>query len=144
MESEQAKLHRKAYEREYYRKNREHILARNRAYRKAHPEKQKQYRINAALKRDTGLGYYQRYYLLNKERLAEYAKQWRKRNPEKVKAYQHRYNKKRTEEKRRQKRWDSLDVGKAKSLFRDPAMAAHLQWLVDHKKPQPQISPIKV
>lgn len=134
MMSEQAKQHRRDYEREYYRKNREHILARNRAYRKAHPEKQKQYRENAALKRHTGLGYYQRYYQENKDRMGEYAKQWRKRNPDKVKQYQRTYNEKRAEERRRQKLWASTDVSKAKSLFRDPTKAAHLQWLVDHAK----------
>ncbi len=140
MESEQAKQRRKEYEQDYYRKHRERILARSKAYRKAHPEKLKQYRQNAALKRETGLGYYQRYYLENKERLLEYAKQWRKRNPDKVKQYQHTYNMKRAEERRRKKQWGNTNVSKAKSLFRDPKKAAHLQWLIDHAKQKENVS----
>lgn len=111
MESEKAKLHRQARQREYYRQHKE--------------------------KRDQGLGYYQQYYQRNKKKLTEYAQKWRDAHPDKVKEYQRRYRDKvkalglsvKKEVPRSQP-----DIDKAKALFRDPSKAAHLQWLVEHSK----------
>ena len=103
MESETAKAHRKARQREYYRKHRDKILAQSRKFLQDHPEKVKEYHENAARKRENGIGYYQRYYALNKDKLLEYAKNWRKRNPEKVKEYQQRYNRKMAAERKERK-----------------------------------------
>lgn len=137
MESETAKAHRKARQREYYRKHRDKILAQSRKFIQDHPEKIKEYHKNAARKRENGTGYYQRYYALNKDKLLEYAKNWRKRNPEKVKEYQQRYNRKMAAERkeRRERKSQSQsqpNIAKAKSLFRNPAQAEHLQWLLNH------------
>lgn len=131
MESETAISNRKARQREYYRKHREKMLAYNRRYLQEHPEKKKLYRENAARKRADGTGYYQRYYQRNKEKLLANSRQWHQDHPEKVKEYQRRYYQKKTAAKREKKK-PNPDIDKAKSLFRDPAMAEHLQWLLNH------------
>ena len=59
------------------------------------------------------------------------SKQWHLDHPEKVKEYQRRYYQKKTAAKREKKK-PNPDIDKANSLFRDPAMAEHLQWLLDH------------
>ena len=137
MESEVAKAHRKARQREYYRKHRDKILAQSRKFIQDHPEKVKEYHENAARKRENGTGYYQRYYALNKDKLLQYARSWRKRNPEKVKEYQQRYNRKMAAERKERRERISQNqsqpnIDKAKSLFRNPAQAEHLQWLLNH------------
>lgn len=134
MESEKAKEHRKAKQREYYLLHREEILARNKAYRMAHPEKLKEYQKNAAVKRKANIGYYAKYYQRNKAKLNAYAVEWRKKHPEKAKAYTRKYREKMREIKNKRKRWNATDTDKAKSLFLDPKTAAHFQWLVDHAK----------
>lgn len=134
MESETAESKRKARNREYYLKHREKMLAYSRRYFQEHPEKQKLYRENAARKRADGTGYYQRYYQRNKERLLASSKQWHLDHPEKVKEYQRRYyQKKRAAAKKEKKIMLNPDIDKAKSLFRDPSKAAHLQWLLEHR-----------
>lgn len=145
MESEIAKAHRQARQREYYRKHRDKILAQSRKYIKDHPEKVKEYHENAARKRENGIRYYQRYYALNKDKLLEYAKNWRKRNPEKVKEYQQRYNRKMAAERKERRERKSQNqsqpnIAKAKSLFRNPAQAEHLQWLLNHAASKKQES----
>lgn len=50
---------------------------------------------------------------------------------EKMLAYSRRYYQKKTAAKR-EKEKPNPDIDKAKSLFRDPAMAEHLQWLFNH------------
>ena len=142
MESEVAKAHRKARQREYYRKHRDKILAQSRKFIQDHPEKVKEYHENAARKRENGTGYYQRYYALNKDKLLEYAKNWRKRNPEKVKEYQQRYNRKMAAERkeRRERIKPEPNIDKAKFLFRNPAQAEHLQWLLNHAASKKQES----
>ena len=93
MESEVAKAHRKARQREYYRKHRDKMLAYSRRYIKDHPEKVKEYQ--------------QRY---NRKMAAE-----RKERRERISQSQSQPN-----------------IDKAKSLFRNPAQAEHLQWLLNH------------
>ena len=131
MESETAEQNRKARQREYYLKHREKMLAYSRRYLQEHPEKRKLYQENAARKRANVTGYYQRYYQRHKERLLAFSKQWHLEHPEKVKEYQRRYYQKKTAAKREKKK-PNPDIDKAKSLFRDPAMAEHLQWLFNH------------
>ena len=68
--------HDRARMRAYYRANREKILAYNRAYRKAHPEK-RAYKapssIEEKLKRSE---YNRRYYAKNREKILEYQRAW--------------------------------------------------------------------
>lgn len=139
MESEEAKSKQKERQREYYLKHRDKMLAYSRKYIKDHPEKQKLYRENAAKKRANSIGYYQRYcqryYQRNKEKLLEKSKSWRQNHPEKVKEYRRRYyQKKRAATKKEKKTMLNPDIDKAKSLFRDPSKAVHLQWLLEHNK----------
>lgn len=135
MESEGAKSKQKERQREYYLKHREKLLAYSRKYIQEHPEKMKLYKENAAKKRANGIGYYQRYYQRNKEKLLENSKRWFKNHPEKVKEYQRRYyQKKRAAAKKEKKIMLNPDIDKAKSLFRDPSKAVHLQWLLEHNK----------
>jgi hypothetical protein len=68
-----------------YKKRRAAVLVRNKAWRKANPERAMQYR------RD--------YYLRNRERMINQAKAWQKANPEKRKEYVRRWR-----EKKRYKR----------------------------------------
>ena len=135
MQSEEAKSKQKERQREYYLKHRDKMLAYSRKYIKDHPEKQKLYRENAAKKQANGIGYNQRYYQRNKEKLLEKSKSWRQNHPEKVKEYQRRYyQKKRAAAKKEKKIMLNPDIDKAKSLFRDPSKAVHLQWLLEHNK----------
>lgn len=133
MQSEEAKSKQKERQREYYLKHRDKMLAYSRKYIKDHPEKQKLYRENEAKKRANGIGYNQRYYQRNKEKLLEKSKSWRQNHPEKVKEYQRRYYQKKRAEKKEKKIMLNLDIDKAKSLFRDPSKAVHLQWLLEHR-----------
>lgn len=134
MASEEAKSKQKERQREYYLKHRDKMLVYSRKYIKDHPEKQKLYRENAAKKRANGIGYNQRYYQRNKEKLLEKSKSWRQNHPEKVKEYQRRYYQKKRAEKKEKKIMLNPDIDKAKSLFRDPSKAAHLQWILEHNR----------
>jgi hypothetical protein len=135
MESEEAKSKRKHWQREYYLKHRDKMLAYSRKYRQEHPEKMKLYKENAAKKRANGTGYYQRYYQRNKEKLLEKSKLWLQDHPEKVKEYQRRYyQKKRAAAKKEKKIMLNPDIDKAKSLFRDSSKTVHLQWLLEHNR----------
>ena len=133
MASEEAKSKQKERQREYYLKHRDKMLAYSRKYIKDHPEKQKLYRENAAKKRANGIGYNQRYYQRNKEKLLEKSKSWRQNHPEKVKEYQRRYYQKKRAAKKEKKIMLNPDIDKAKSFFRDPSKAVHLQWLLEHR-----------
>lgn len=68
--------HDRARMRAYYRANREKLLAYNKAYRKAHPEK-RAYKapssIEEKLKRSE---YNRRYYAKNREKILEYQRAW--------------------------------------------------------------------
>ena len=64
-----------------------------------------------------------------------YSRKYIKDHPEKVKEYQRRYyQKKRAAAKKEKKIMLNPDIDKAKSLFRDPSKAAHLQWLLEHNR----------
>lgn len=137
MESEKAKQNRQTRQQAYYREHREKMLEQSRRYRKEHPEKWAQYRKNHNEKKVDGMNYQQRYYQRNKEKITEYAKRWKESHPEKIKEYQRRYRERMKAlgipgKKKAQDPQPNID--KAKALFRDPAMAAHLQWIIEHRK----------
>lgn len=71
------------------------------------------------------------YYLKHREKMLAYSRRYLQEHPEKKKEYQRRYYQKKTAAKREKKK-PNPDIDKAKSLFRDPAMAEHLQWLINH------------
>lgn len=74
--------HDRARMRAYYRANREKLLAYNKAYRKAHPEK-RAYKapssIEEKLKRSE---YNRRYYAKNREKILEYQRAWIAAHPD--------------------------------------------------------------
>lgn len=79
--------------------------------------------------------YYKKYYVLHRDQIRLNSKRWRERNPEKVKANNARnYAKRRAERIARKGGGKGPDTEKAKTLFKNPAMAAHFQWLVDRAK----------
>lgn len=127
MESEIAKAHRKARQREYYRKHRDKILAQSRKFIQDHPEKVKEYHENAARKRENGIGYYQRYYALNKDKLLEYAKKLAKTKPRKGEGIPAKV----------QQEDGSREKGKKRKNKPEPITAKHRQG----KIPLPQSSP---
>ncbi len=135
METEQAKLRRQERARKYYLDHREEIRAKSKAYYKAHPEKWKTYRRGGTseLQKEYNRECQRLYYQANRERCIAATRKWQAKNPDKVKAYQQKYLIK-EKQKRAAVRIASLDMEKAKALFRDSAMAEHLQWLVDHAK----------
>ena len=121
MESEKAKSDSIARQREYYLKHRDKMLAYSRKYIKDHPEKVKEYQ--------------REYYLKHRDKMLAYSRKYIKDHPEKVKEYQRRYyQKKRAAAKKEKKIMLNPDIDKAKSLFRDPSKAAHLQWLLEHNR----------
>ena len=65
------------------------------------------------------------YYLKHREKMLAYSRRYLQEHPEKRKLYQENAAK-------REKKKPNPDIDKAKSLFRDPAMAEHLQWLFNH------------
>lgn len=74
------------------------------------------------------------YYLKHRDKMLAYSRKYIKDHPEKVKEYQRRYyQKKRAAAKKEKKIMLNPDIDKAKSLFRDPSKAAHLQWLLEHR-----------
>ena len=79
--------HDRARMRAYYRANREKLLAYNKAYRKAHPEK-RAYKapssIEEKLKRSE---YNRRYYAKNREKILEYQRAWIAARPGYYKRY---------------------------------------------------------
>ena len=79
--------------------------------------------------------YHKKYYVLHREQIRQAAKRWRERNPEKVKANNARnYARRRAERIARQGGGKIPDTEKAKALFKNPAMQAHFQWLIDKAK----------
>lgn len=126
---------RRAYSRDYYQRNKERMSERNRKY-------MQEYRKLAAKYKDVEERkvypeHQKAYYLEHREKMLQSAKEWRERNRERVREINRRAYRRRKEQKKlvkQQIRVNDINVDKAKSLFKDPAMAAHLQWLVDRKK----------
>ena len=56
------------------------------------------------------------YYLKHRDKMLAYSRKYIKDHPEKVKVML------------------NPDIDKAKSLFRDPSKAVHLQWLLEHNR----------
>ena len=61
--------------------------------------------------------------------MLEYSRKYKAAHPEKQKEYLRRY---RSKKKAKKEQKSIPDISKAKALFRDPAKAEHLQWLVNH------------
>lgn len=122
--------------RRYYQANKERLLAANKKYYAEHPEKAKEYReYRKKHYHDKILAAQKAYYERNKEILAEKARAWRKAHPEKMKEYNRRAAERRAAGKISgcsTKYNHSPDIDKAVALFKDPAKANHLRWLVEN------------
>lgn len=133
-ESPQAKARRQERQRKYYLAHREELRAKNHAYYKEHSEKWKVYGKGLTDEEKERNREYQRlYYQAHRDAYIAAARRWQARNPDKVDAYKQNYLAKQRQE-RAAARIASVDTGKVKALFKDPAAAEHLQWLVDNAK----------
>lgn len=119
----------------YYLEHKQEILERNKRYLKEHPEKARKYqeRRKTVLKEKISRRQHL-YYVNNRDRLLEYAKNWRRANQGKVKEYNRKHGLQRAASQRANAYKGDPNVGKAKALFKNPAAAAHLQWLVDNQR----------
>lgn len=81
--------HGRARMRAYYRANREKILAYNRAYRKAHPEKWAYKALTSIEEKLKRSEYNKKYYAKNRERILEYQRAWFAARPGYYKLHRH-------------------------------------------------------
>lgn len=115
----------------YYMKHREELMRKNREWRKAHPEKVKEYgRRQLEKRREKTAQYNSEYYRKHRQRMLEYASKWRKANPEKVKEYNDKQKKLRRL-KAEKKKLEKINPETQASIFRDPKAAEHFMWLAE-------------
>lgn len=132
----------KAYRREYYKKNRVRLRQLQDDWRKRNPEKVAEYRRRSEIKRKANGGekqreYNKRYYETHKEQQREYQRNWVERNKEHVREYQRNYQRMYAAAKRKKKKGKGkaeVNVKVAASLFSDPVQKAHFMWIVNHNK----------
>ena len=134
----------KARKRAYYQEHKEEMRAYFREYIKAHPEKRNRYRATSSARKKIQ-GYNRQYYQAHKDVYKQRNLVWRTNNPEKVKEYNRRAQERRRQcrlekQKKAETAKNSADLEKAKAMFKNPAMAAHLQWLADNRKKKETIS----
>ena len=133
-ESAQSRARRLERQRRYYLDHREELREKNKAYYRAHSEKWKVYGKGLTdEERERNREYQRLYYQVHKEACIASTRRWQERNPDKVAAYKRNYLVKQSRERAAAKK-SPPSVEKAKALFRDPAMAEHLQWIVDNGK----------
>lgn len=128
--TEEQKQKKREYMRQYREKNHDKLLAKANA----------DYSTKVRKGGHTTQQQRQTYYQLHKEEMRLAAKRWRERHPDKVKENNARnYAKRRAERINRQGGERKPDTAKAKALFKDPAMQAHFQWLIDKRRPKSSI-----
>ena len=124
----------------YYMKHREELMRKNREWRKAHPEKVKEYgRRQLEKRRGKTAQYNHEYYCKHRKRILEYASNWRRENPDKIKGY----NDKQKELRRlkaAKKKLERTNPETQASIFRDPKAAEHFMWLAERIKKQKEQS----
>lgn len=124
----------------YYMKHREELMRKNREWRKAHPEKVKEYcRRRLEKRREKTAQYNSEYYRKHRQRMLEYASKWRKANPDKIKEYNDKQKKLRKLAAER-KKLDRINPEAQASIFRDPKAAEHFMWLAERVKKQKEQS----
>ena len=82
---EELKEHNRERARRYYVLHREEMMRRNREWRRANPDRIREYGKRQRIRRNVSQ-YNSEYYRKNRQRLIELASDWRKENPEKVRA----------------------------------------------------------
>lgn len=115
----------------YYMLHREELMKNNREYRRAHPDKVKEYcRRQQEKRREKTSLYNHEYYCKHRQRMLEYARNWRKANPDKIKEYNDKQKKLRRLKAER-KKLKRINPEVQASIFRDPQAAEHFKWLAE-------------
>lgn len=120
---EELKEHNRERARRYYVLHREEMMRRNREWRRANPDRIREYGKRQRKRRN--VSQYNSEYYRN-----ELASDWRKANPEKVKGYNDKQKKLRRIEAER-KKLDRESLEAQASIFRDPQAAEHFKWLAE-------------
>lgn len=126
---EELKEHNRERARRYYVLHREEMMRRNREWRRANPDRIREYGKRQYEKRRVSQYNYE-YYRKNRKRMIERASDWRKANPEKVKGYNDKQKELRRIEAER-KKLDRVSLEAQASIFRDPQAAEHFKWLAE-------------
>ena len=119
--TEEKKARQRTYSARYAKRHRDELNERNR----------NEYRTKVRANGKTDQENAHDYYLAHCEELKAKSRAWREKNPERVKANNHRNWERRKAERQAGKKKKKPDLEKAKALFKNPAIAAHLQWLID-------------
>lgn len=115
--------------RRYYALHRDEMIRRNLEWRRANPDRIREYGKRQRKRRNVSQ-YNSEYYRKNRQRLIELASDWRKANPEKVKGYNDKQKELRKIEAER-KKLDRVSLEAQASIFRDPQAAEHFKWLAE-------------
>lgn len=126
---EELKEHNRERARRYYVLHRDEMMRRNLEWRRANPDRIREYGKRQRIRRNVSQ-YNSEYYRKNRKRMIERASEWRKANPEKVKGYNDKQKKLRRIEAER-KKLDRASLEAQASIFRDPQAAEHFKWLAE-------------
>ena len=106
-------------------------MRKNREYRRAHPEKVKEYcRRQQEKRREKTSLYNHEYYCKHRQRMLEYASNWRREHPDKIKEYNDKQKKLRRIKAER-KKLKRINPETQASIFRDPQAAEHFKWIAE-------------
>lgn len=126
---EEIKEHNRERARRYYALHRDEMMRRNLEWRRANPDRIREYGKRQYEKRRVSQYNYE-YYRKNRKRMIERASDWRKANPEKVKGYNDKQKELRKIEAER-KKLRKMNPEAQASIFRDPQAAEHFKWLAE-------------
>lgn len=126
---EELKEHNRERARRYYALHRDEMMRRNLEWRRANPDRIREYGKRQYEKRRVSQYNYE-YYRKNRKRMIERASEWRKANPEKVKGYNDKQKELRKIEAER-KKLRKMNPEAQASIFRDPQAAEHFKWLAE-------------
>ena len=126
---EELREHNRERARRYYALHRDEMMRRNLEWRRANPDRIREYGKRQYEKRRVSQYNYE-YYRKNRKRMIERASEWRKANPEKVKGYNDKQKELRKIEAER-KKLRKMNPEAQASIFRDPQAAEHFKWLAE-------------
>lgn len=126
---EELKEHNRERARRYYALHRDEMMRRNLEWRRANPDRIREYGKRQYEKRRVSQYNYE-YYRKNRKRMIERASEWRRANPEKVKGYNDKQKELRKIEAER-KKLRKMNPEAQASIFRDPQAAEHFKWLAE-------------
>lgn len=126
---EELREHNRERARRYYALHRDEMMRRNLEWRRANPDRIREYGKRQYEKRRVSQYNYE-YYRKNRKRMIERASEWRRANPEKVKGYNDKQKELRKIEAER-KKLRKMNPEAQASIFRDPQAAEHFKWLAE-------------